>query len=369
MESFQYVAPVTQTLTIEVVAQDTLQSAALSIFSAAGSPLLFAPGEIGQSTTEVSFAVVAGATYRFDVAAGPASLPGGLSGPFRLVFDDFSDQISNAFPLANSPDGATIRQTGAIDPIADFDWFQFTPPVSGLLTASVNASAGSSFQGVVLVEDSTGLHSASDASAATGALVSEITDFLVEAGKTYYVRVSGADAATIERQTGNYSLTLSIDRFTPGHSVGTATALDVSALGAATVNWLISTAGVADYYRYVAPETGEVIVREEAPEFSQLDTLLSGFDAAGNPLPGGRSDDARWIDSQGQTRFGSEVKLSVVAGDSYVIEAGAFGESTGAYVLSILPDASNDALEDRAAALSLASGLVQNNRLDFVSRR
>jgi hypothetical protein len=339
VDVFRYNAPVTQTLNVRVEAQGTLQSATLSIFSQAGDLLLSAPGTIGHPVTEVRFDVVSGTTYFVDVAAGAASLPRGQSGPFRLVFDDFSDRYSNAYPLAVPSQTLSVMQAGAIDPVGDVNWFQIVSPITGLLTATLTASSGGAFEGQILVEDSTGVHSASDESASAGAVASEVTGFQVEQGETYYIQVAAARSVAPENQSGKYALSVSFATFAAGHSFATATPLAVSPTGAAAQNSFISTAGVSDYYLYVAPISTYVVIREESPGFSELDSLLKVYDASGAPAQGGSSDDAHWVDSQGNFQRGSEVRIPVIANESYYIEAGAFGSSTGAYDLSVFADA------------------------------
>ena len=276
VDVYEYVAPVTQTIDIQVEAQGTLQSATLSIFSQNGTQLVSAPGMVNQPITEVRFSVVAGTTYDVDVDAGAASLPRGLSGPYTLVFTDFSNQYSNAFPIAVPSQATTVEQTGAIDPAGYVDWFQVTSPITGLLTASLAATVGGALEGQILVEDSTGVHSATDSSAASGAAQSQVSGFQVEAGQTYHIEVAAAGSVPVENQIGTYVLSLSFATFDAGHSFATATPLAVSADGAAAQNSFISTPGVSDYYLYVAPQSTDVVIREESPAFSELDALALG---------------------------------------------------------------------------------------------
>jgi hypothetical protein len=141
-----------------------------------------------------------------------------------------------------------------------------------------------------------------------------------------------------------------------GHSFATAIPLTVSPSGSAAQNASIDSAGVGDYYRYVAPISTRLVVRDASPRSSNLDTLLTIYDASGKPVPGGSSDDARWVDSQGNPQVGSQVRISVVAGQSYFIEAGGFGASTGGYELSVIPDEVRDSFATARPLVLSAEG-------------
>ena len=97
-----------------------------------------------------------------------------------------------------------------------------------------------------------------------------------------------------------------------------------------------------DYYKYVAPESTDLVIREESPAGSGLDTLLTVLGAEGVALPGGTSDDAQWVDQNGHVDNGSEVRVAVVANQTYFILAGGFGSSTGGYDLTVIPDSLGD---------------------------
>ena len=338
VDVYQYSAPVTQTLDVRVQAMGTLQSATLSIFAPTGQQLLSAPGQIDQPVTEVRFGVVAGTTYYVDVAAGAASFSSGLSGPYQLVFTDFSDQYSSAYPLIVPSGASAVAQAGAIDPVGVVDWFEVTAPLTGSLTADLAAAPAGALEGQLLVENSTGVQSASDDSAAAGAADSGITGFQVQAGQTYHIEVAAADSVAAEHQTGTYVLNISFAPFTAGHSLATASPLIISSSGSAAQNGIITTAGVSDYYRYVASQSTNLVIREESPPGSGLDSLLTVDNAAGEALPGGTSYDDAWADQAGNFEVGGEVRVPVVANQSYYIKAGGFGSSTGAYDLTVTPD-------------------------------
>jgi hypothetical protein len=344
VDVFQYNAPVNQTLDIRVTAMSPLESATLAILSKSGQQLLSAPGEINQATTEVRFVVVAGSTYFVDVSAGAASFPQNQIGPFRLVFADFSDQQSNAYPLVLPPGSTSVTQAGVIDPAGDVDWFSVTSPLSGLLSATVAAGSGAALEGQVLVQDSSGRHSVTDQRAATGAAQSEVTGFQVEQGQTYSIQVAAAQSAPEAYQSGRYMLTVSFEAFSAGHNLTTATLLAVAPEGSAAQNSTLTTPGVADYYKYVAPLSTEIVVRDETPSFSDLDSILTVYNSAGIVLPDGTSNNAQWIDRQGMLETGSEVRVAVTAGQAYYIKAGAFLSSTGDYDLSVIPDNTGDSL-------------------------
>jgi hypothetical protein len=102
-------------------------------------------------------------------------------------------------------------------------------------------------------------------------------------------------------------------------------ALDGS--GAAFQRGSLAAPGAVDLYRFVAPETTRLVVRESATFDSSLDSVLTIFDASQQTI-------ATNDDVAPETRT-AQVDFNVSAGQTYYVEAAGFGNSTGGYALSI----------------------------------
>jgi len=163
--------------------------------------------------------------------------------------------------------------------------------------------------------------------------------FDVAAGETYYV-VAGDyyDYFSTEYYAyGDYVLTT---RFSSdpdaGGTLDTAAAVTLSASGdTTTVQGHISPNGDLDVYRFVATVTGTLSIRQEATAGSDLDSVLTVYDASGIIIA--FNDDANF------STFDSAVTVDVVAGQTYYAEAAGYYDSffneysTGDYTLSFMP--------------------------------
>ena len=105
-----------------------------------------------------------------------------------------------------------------------------------------------------------------------------------------HIQVAAAQSAPEAYGSGPYILTVSFEAFSAGHNFTTATPLAVAPDGSATQNSTLTTPGVADYYEYVAPLSTDIVVREETPSYSDLDSNLTIYDSAGVALPDGTSE-------------------------------------------------------------------------------
>jgi hypothetical protein len=113
-----------------------------------------------------------------------------------------------------------------------------------------------------------------------------------------------------------------------GARLAAAQVIALDAAGAATREGHIEVAGNIDVFRFVAPATGGYLVRQEAAPGSDLDSLLTVFNAAGVKLA---VNDESGLGSGGD----SAVRLKVVAGRTYYVQAGAYEASTGGYRLTL----------------------------------
>jgi hypothetical protein len=104
-----------------------------------------------------------------------------------------------------------------------------------------------------------------------------------------------------------------------------ATPVNVPTSGTAQVPGQIERAGDVDMFRFVAPGTGRMTIRQVAAAGSGLDSYLYVYDASGNLLA--QNDDSDGLNSR--------VELDVVAGATYYVKAAAYGRSTGGYQVTL----------------------------------
>jgi len=112
-----------------------------------------------------------------------------------------------------------------------------------------------------------------------------------------------------------------------GNTLDDSSPIELDDTGAGSQSGAIETAGDVDMFRLVAPMTGRLTVRQVADTASgsSLDSLLTVYDDAGTQL-------ARNDDSSPGTRD-SLVGFAAVAGQTYYVQAAAYGSSTGRYTL------------------------------------
>jgi hypothetical protein len=128
-----------------------------------------------------------------------------------------------------------------------------------------------------------------------------------------------------------------------GSSLSQATPLTLAANGSASLTGHIDQPGDVDWFSFVPPKSGRVAIRESAAPGSSLDSYLSAYNARQSLL-------ARNDDSNGTVD--SLVSFNVTAGTTYFVAAAAYGTSTGAYTLDLVP-AVDDFGSTAASAKSL----------------
>lgn len=87
----------------------------------------------------------------------------------------------------------------------------------------------------------------------------------------------------------------------------------------------IERSGDVDMFRFVATQTGKMVIRQAASN-SRLDSYLYIYSANGQLMA--RNDDTG-------ASLNSQVEISVVAGNTYYIKAAAYGRSVGSYVVTL----------------------------------
>jgi hypothetical protein len=234
--------------------------------------------------------------------------------------DDPGDSLATAAWIALDRTGSAC-QRGSIDygpgpgPSAgDVDTFRFVAPVTGPLMLRESAAFSSSLAAVLNVFDGSPAHAPVDLGfnlAGDGHGVQVV--FPVTAGQTYFVQTAG-----LQGSTGAYDLT-----FNSFAGPGTVV-LDGS--GAGSRAGTINRPGSAGLFRFAAPVTGVMTVRQEGAPRSRLDSVLTAFDGAWRPLA--------FNDDRAPDTRDSEVRFLVKAGQTYYVQAAGYDTSTGAYRLT-----------------------------------
>jgi hypothetical protein len=365
---FQFTAPADGlvSLTQDAAAGSPLDSV-LTVFDAtpqhgqvAFSDDVNPPRDLDSGT---EFLVSGGQTY-YVLAAGY----GTSTGAYRVTIspvapDGYGTDFASATDVTSSlsADGSG-SVAGAITTSGETDFLLFTAPASGALTIEQDAALGSPLDSMLTVYDGSQRQLAQNDDIGDGTLNSRV-QVTVTAGQTYYVEAAASAVAVSNAsgsEVGSYTLTLSMPSAAaaggsqaPGGAFATATPVTFPASGPTTVSGAIASPGDVHYYRFTAPAAGELTAEQDAAPGSLLDSYLYVYDGAGNQIA---SDD----DSAGN--LNSLAEFPVAAGQTYFVESAAFGDSTGAYTLTLATADSRlrhtfaDALDLLAAGSDPASG-------------
>lgn len=321
VDVYKIVASTSSIITIrqEATAGSNLDSV-LSVFNASGSLLASNDDSGGSLNSEIQLLVAAGQTYLVQAGAYSSS-----TGNYRLTFtgtplaaDDFGNDFADAsgFVLGASGFG---QINGRINVAADVDMFRLLVPVSGDLNISLVPEA--SLDGVLRVFDGNGNLLQSRDAGFTGG--TETVQVHVAADQVIFIQASGYLGST-----GNYQLrvaTLQAPADDVGNTMAAARILPLTADGAGTVKGNIESAGDVDMYRIDATFTGGLAIAQNAFLGGSLDTYLRVYNSAGVLIT--ENDD--------HSSTNSLVEFAVTAGETYFVEAGAYGTNIGEYVLSV----------------------------------
>ncbi|MCI0460632.1 MAG: PPC domain-containing protein, partial [Gemmataceae bacterium] len=368
---FQFVAPFTGPLLIgqEVTVVTSSLNSFLSVFDEGRTLLATDDNSGGAGNSLVRLEVVQGRTYFLQAAASPQAREGAKTGSFTLAIaparDDFGNLFSTAQPLALSPDGST-RQGGILESPGDVDIFQFVALQTGRFLIGLRATATQALYTDLAVFDASGTPLVRD-NKRTGTTISQLQLNLVQ-GRTYFVQAA-QQAYEPGHDVGRYTLTIAPVLDTRGSSPDTATPITLLADGSVSTSGEIGFDEEQDFYQFVAPATGPLIVRMEAVVGSSLDSLVSVFDSQERLLA---------TDDNGAGEFNSLVRLNVVQGQTYYVRAstGIYGlnsfaeNTTGRYLLTFAPflDDVPDTFEQaqpialNQSGFGAGSGIIQANR-------
>jgi hypothetical protein len=351
---FRFVAPQTGRM---VVRQQAAEGCTLDSFLSAYDPSViewwWTDNFSNTLDSQVTISVTAGQTYYVGAAGSGTS-----TGHYTLTFqtlpplaDDFGNDAAGAHLIALAPSGAG-RQNGVIETSGDVDAFRFVAPLTGNLAIRLEAAFGSALDSCLVVTDAA--HAA--LVAAAGSDVSHLTFpgnpppasslavnddaapdtrtslvvLPVHAGSTYFIGTGGGS----DESTGAYTLTFS----------GFAHTLPPPPSSGGEVAGVIDAPGQVDTYQFTAQTTGWMTIGQEGVPGGGLDSVLAVFD--------GQQQRLAFNDDSLGTRD-SLVRVGVLAGQTYHVQAGGYDASTGAYRLELRTAASAPFPADLAGAADL----------------
>ena len=249
-----------------------------------------------------------------------------------LDFDDFADAGEWAVAAEISIDSATARGTiqGALEERRDADLFGFVAARTGEAVIRLDTPA-SRLDPYLYVFDGTNRHDLVAQNDDSHGLDSQVTIDVI-AGETYFVLADNYR----DRSAGSYTLSLqieapAIDDHADRQNWSLASAISVDPItGAGTANGLLEEHRDTDLFQFVAPATGQAVLRLDTPA-SRLDPYLYVFDGTSRHGLVARNDDYHGYDSQ--------VTIDVSAGQTYFVLADNYRDrSTGSYALTIHAD-------------------------------
>lgn len=242
------------------------------------------------------------------------------------VKDDVGDTFAAARSIALSAAGSGSA-TGNVETVGDVDMFKLVAPAAGRMTVNLSASAGSAIDPIVYVYDASKRLVGSNDDADDGTRNSSLT-VNVAARSTFYIK---AAAYGVTRGAYRVAVSAATDDF--GNDFGQAAALTPTSAGAASKTGIVNRSGDVDFFRFVAPITGQMTITNAPTSGSRLDPYLYVYDSARSLLASN--------DDYG-TSSSSRVTFAVTAGATYYIKAAGYGATTGGYRLSLSTAATSD---------------------------
>jgi hypothetical protein len=141
---------------------------------------------------------------------------------------------------------------------------------------------------------------------------------LVEPG-TYFISAGSYQ----DSEAGAYQLDVTLDTDDHGDTRAEATRLTLSTAGAGGSPGVIGRNGDRDFFQFTANRTGYIVVTATAS--SDLDTVVAVYDIRGRRIA--YNDD--WSGTN------SRAVIRGRAGQTYFVEVGGYGDSTGGYRMGV----------------------------------
>ena len=307
----EYNATVTGRATVRLYSVS--QTRSVAAFDAAGDALAVQQEQTGYWQT-VSFLVTAGESYYVNVSDSA-----GTTGYF---YGQVLSTIPQEFVDAEVVDvaGAESESVSGSLQAGESDMYRFTAQATGYFEINMSAAEGSSADPYLRVYNDQRYQYYYNDNAAAGTVDSRVRMYVTE-GQTFYVRAAAGNTA------GDYDITFtSIPTDDMANSMAAASAMYSSATGAGTKYGNIQYRGDADVMSYTVHDSGTVRMNL-ASYYGTLAGVVKVFDAGGNMLA-----------SQTAAASGSvDLEFSAVAGEQYFIQIEGAADSTGRYVLKVLP--------------------------------
>jgi hypothetical protein len=247
--------------------------------------------------------------------------------------DDVGDTFGTASPLPRQVTTGTRSRSAAINEAGDRDVFRFASPTTGVLVVRMTATQPDDLDSTLTIFDAYGQLIAADDDGGGDNYLDSVVRFKATAGSTYYLRAQAYDALG----TGAYTLAFGEDEVDDdaGDTFRTAASVDLTETD--VVFGSIEVAGDRDFYRFVAPASGRLLVRMEGNFTSGLDTCLTVYSASHRLLASNDDLYTSTIDPSLSTTD-SGVRLDVVRGHAYFVKASALATFAGDYELVFTDD-------------------------------
>jgi len=236
--------------------------------------------------------------------------------------------LASAVVVDVQPDQQT-RVPGDIENPTSPVLYKFVAPAAGKIQIDLAAVSGGIDPCLVLFSDTLVRLAAND-NYTRGSLDSRLTR-TVAAGQTFYILASGSSGTT-----GTFNLSITSDpRDDYGNQADQAHGLAIRANGSAAIGGVVNYTGDNDYLSFVATKTGlATVVIAAAGRGGTLVPDLTVRDAEDQPVStqvvgGGELGAGLGANGDGAVSF------SVVAGQTYYLQAAGAGGSMGGYTVTM----------------------------------
>ncbi len=245
-----------------------------------------------------------------------------LKGTLRI--DDIGDVPASGLQL--SQNGLQAVAPGTIESADDADLFVYRADRDGAIIASMSTFSSNldPYLFVYRASDGALIASNNNASALTRNSAVRIQ---VDAGETYYFSARAAQGTL-----GDYTFEVKPILNPFPTKAAEAQLLPLTPGLSLALSGIVNVEGEANWFKFVATESGFLKIATKGQGASPLDTVLGIYNDSGQVLA--QSDDTI---VSGIRSTNSEISISVLAGRTYLIRVGGYGQSTGTYRLEIGP--------------------------------
>ncbi len=288
----------------------------LGVYDAAGNLITSQVAEESH-WFELSFSALKGQTYYLEASGGENTTGRYLVKVLPMILQEFIDAEEVDLPAFSEQ-----SVTGGLD-VGGTQMYKFTATASGYVYLNMKAAEGSEIDSYLEVFNPGQRRIARNSNANRYTQDSRIR-LRVRAGRTYYVRARAAGGTE-----GDYELTLTSRPYDDyGNTAEAARALRVRRNGSTAARGRINCIGDTDYFSYTARGSGLVQVQMIAyGRWNKLSGMLNVYDAAGDMI----------ASDHGGVGGTSALSFSAVKGQTYYMAASSDDNSTGRYLMKVLP--------------------------------